>query len=88
MEKTVTYKELMELGFLEKTARNIIRDAKLIAVEKFKKDRINDSNSVQLIRSPFDNKRLGIAPRDIVEKLLGGISLSENKKESEKTDGI
>ena len=83
MEKTVTYKELMELGFPEKTARNIIRDAKLIAVEKFKKDRINDSNSVQLIRSPFDNKRLGI-----VEKLLGGISLSENKKESEKTDGI
>ena len=88
MEKTVTYKELMELGFPEKTARNIIRDAKLIVVEKFKKDRINDSNSVQLIRSPFDNKRLGIAPRDIVEKLLGGISLSENKKESEKTDGI
>ena len=87
MEKTVTYKELMELGFPEKTARNIIRDAKLIAVEKFKKDRINDSNSVQLIRSPFDN-RLGIAPRGIVEKLLGGISLSENKKESEKTDGI
>lgn len=28
MEKTVTYKELMELGFPEKTARNIIRDAK------------------------------------------------------------
>ena len=81
MEKTVTYKELMELGFPEKTARNIIRDAKLIAVEKFKKDRINDSNSVQLIRSPFDNKRLGIAPRGIVEKLLGGISLSENLKQ-------
>ena len=40
MEKTVTYKELMELGFPEKTARNIIRDAKLIAVEKFKKDNV------------------------------------------------
>lgn len=57
-------------------------------MEKFKKDRINDSNSVQLIRSPFDDKKVEYSSRDIVEKLLGGISLSENKKESEKTDGI
>lgn len=81
--KTVTYRNLMKIGFPEHTARNIIREAKKIAVKKFEEARKDDHNAVQLSKSPFDNRRLGIAPKDIVEELIG-ISLSEEILESEK----
>lgn len=80
--KTVTYKNLMNIGFPEHTARNIIREAKRIAVKKFEEARKVDYNAVQLSKSPLDNRRLGIAPKDIVEELIG-ISLSEESLESE-----
>ena len=80
--KTVTYKNLMKIGFPEHTARNIIREAKKIAVKKFEEARQVDNNAVQLSKSPFDNRRLGIAPKYIVEELIG-ISLSEENLESE-----
>ncbi|MBF7094088.1 DUF3173 family protein [Streptococcus sp. HF-1907] len=81
--KIVTYRNLMKIGFPEHTARNIIREAKKIAVKKFEEARKDDHNAVQLSKSPFDNRRLGIAPKDIVEELIG-ISLSEEILESEK----
>ena len=49
---------------------------KKIAVKKFEEARKNDKNAVQLGCSPFDNKRLGIAPKNIVENLIG-ISFSD-----------
>ncbi|VMA21807.1 Domain of uncharacterised function (DUF3173) [Streptococcus pneumoniae] len=52
------------------------RQAKKIAVKKFEEARKNDKNAVQLGCSPFDNKRLGIAPKNIVENLIG-ISFSD-----------
>mgnify|MGYP003081912462 CR=1 FL=1 len=53
------------------------------AAEKAKEAGVNvsetqivDKNAVQLGCSPFDNKRLGIAPKNIVENLIG-ISFSD-----------
>ncbi len=80
--KTVTYKNLMKIGFPEHTARNIIREAKKIAVKKFEEARKVDNNMVHLSKSPFDNRRLGITPKGIVEELIG-ISLSKENLESE-----
>ena len=80
--RTVTYKDLMKIGFPEHTARNIVREAKKIAVKKFEEARKVDNNAVKLSKSPFDNRRLGIAPKDIVEELIG-IPLSEENLESE-----
>ena len=74
--ETVNYKDLVAIGFPEHTSRNIIRQAKKIAVKKFEEARKNDKNAVQLGCSPFDNKRLGIAPKNIVENLIG-ISFSD-----------
>lgn len=74
--RTATYKVLINLGFPEHTSRDIIREAKRIAVKKFEEARKNDKNAVQLGCSPFDNKRLGIAPKNIVENLIG-ISFSD-----------
>lgn len=61
----------MNLGFPEHTSRDIIREAKRIAVKKFEEARKVDNNAVQLSKSPFDNRRLGIAPAEIVEQLIG-----------------
>ncbi|HER7786281.1 TPA: DUF3173 family protein [Streptococcus pyogenes] len=72
----------MNIGFLEHTARDIIREAKRIAIKKFEEAREIDQNAVQLSKSPFDNRRLGVAPKDIVEELIG-ILLSEESLESE-----
>ena len=69
--RTATYKYLMNLGFPEHTSRDIIREAKKIAVKKFEEARKVDHNAVQLSKSPFDNRRLGIAPAEIVEQLIG-----------------
>lgn len=45
--RTVTYKDLMNLGFPEHTSRGIIREAKRIAVKKFEGARKINSNAVQ-----------------------------------------
>lgn len=73
---TMNYQDVMELGFPEHTARDIIRQAKGIAVSKFEEARQSDESMVNLKRSPFDNRRIGIAPTEIVESLIG-ISLSK-----------
>ena len=68
---TVDYKELMLLGFPEHTARDIIRHAKKLAVLEFEEARKKRSSMVQLRQSPFDNQRIGIAPTEIVEAIVG-----------------
>lgn len=68
---TVNYKDLMNLGFPEHSAREIIRQAKQIAAKQYEETRNNEKNMVVLRKSPFDNKRLGIAPTSIVEELIG-----------------
>ena len=78
--ETVNYKDLVAVGFPEHTQRNIIRKTKKIAVKKFEEARKNDKNAVQLECSPFDNKRLSIAPKNIVENLIG-ISFSDIESE-------
>ncbi|MBK0028820.1 DUF3173 family protein [Lactococcus sp. S47] len=85
MKQTVSYKSLVVLGFSKTGARDIIRQAKKIAVHKFEEARNSQNNLVQLTKSPFDNRRLGIAPTEIVEELIG-FSLS-GVLESEKEDG-
>ena len=70
-KKTVNHKKLMELGFPEHTSRDIIRQAKAIAVQEFKETSVFSNNMIELSKSPFDNRRLGIAPAEIVEQLIG-----------------
>lgn len=84
--RTATYKVLINLGFPEHTSRDIIREAKRIAVKKFEEARKIECNAVQLSKSPFDNRRLGIAPAEIVEQLIG-IPLSKIYLESENPNG-
>lgn len=69
--QTTDYKALKALGFPETTARGIIRQAKLIAVQRFEEARVSQGNLVELNKSPFDNRRLGIVPTAIVEELIG-----------------
>lgn len=71
MSKTVNHKKLVELGFPKNTARNIIHQAKMIAIAKFEKTRTSSDNLVELKKSPFENSRLDLAPTYIVEELLG-----------------
>lgn len=61
----------MDLGFPHHTAREIIKQAKAIAVAKFENARNSSDNLVELRKSPFDNSRLDLAPTYIVEDLLG-----------------
>jgi len=82
---TANYKDLMDIGFPEHTAKDIIQRAKKIAIENFNRDSQADKNVIKLDKSPFDNRRLGIAPTEIVEELIG-FSLS-GVLESEKEDG-
>ena len=79
MMQTINHTELMKLGFPEHTARDIIRQAKLIAVRKFEESRALSNNVVELSKSPFDNSRL----KYIVEELLGFKLLSERKEQNE-----
>lgn len=81
MSKTVNHKKIMELGFPQHTARNIIRQAKAIAVAKFEETSNSTNNLIKLSKSPFENVRLDLAPTDIVEELLGFQLPSENRKE-------
>jgi hypothetical protein len=73
--QTVNYKNLMDLGFPEHTARDIIRHAKKIATNEYNERMMSTSKkSKKMIEypcSPFDNPRVGIAPTTIVEHLLG-----------------
>ena len=82
MMQTINHTELMKLGFPEHTARDIIRQAKLIAVRKFEESRALSNNVVELSKSPFDNSRLNLA-KYIVEELLGFKLLSERKEQNE-----
>ncbi|SDB04598.1 protein of unknown function [Streptococcus henryi] len=75
--KTVNHKKLMELGFPEHTSRDIIRQAKAIAVQEFKETSVFSNNMIELSKSPFENARLDLAPTYIVEELLGFRLLSE-----------
>ena len=69
--KTVKHKKLMELGFSMTGSKQIIREAKAIAIQRFNEDRNSSDNMLQLSKSPFDNRRLDLAPTEIVEELLG-----------------
>ena len=69
--KTVNHKKLMELGFSMTGSKQIIREAKAIAIQRFNEDRNSSDNMLQLSTSPFDNRRLDLAPTEIVEELLG-----------------
>ncbi|MDR0317664.1 MAG: DUF3173 domain-containing protein [Lactococcus lactis] len=64
---TANYKDLMAIGFPEHTAKDIIQQAKSIAVENFKRDSQTNEKVINLNKSPFDNRRLGIAPTVIIE---------------------
>ena len=66
--KTVNHKKLMELGFSTTSSKQIIREAKAIAIQRFN-EASNSSDNV--IKSPFGNRRLDLAPTEIVEELLG-----------------
>ena len=46
--QTINHTELMKLGFPEHTARDIIRQAKLIAVRQFEESRALSNNVVEL----------------------------------------
>ncbi|MEY8434586.1 DUF3173 family protein [Streptococcus hyointestinalis] len=70
-DKTITHHQLMDLGFPKHTARDIIKQAKAIAVQEFYNDGAFSNNMVELNKSPFDNVRLNLAPTYIVEELLG-----------------
>lgn len=81
-KKTVNHKDLMELGFPEHTARDIIKEAKAIAVRQFEETSASSDNMIQLAKSPFDNVRLNLAPAYIIEEMLG-FELPFNRKELE-----
>lgn len=68
---TINHKQIINLGFHKHTARDIIKQAKAIAVKKFQEDSNSLSNMIELKKSPFDNSRLDLAPTYIVEELLG-----------------
>lgn len=79
-KKTVNHKDLMELGFPEHTARDIIKEAKMIAIRLFNEASETSDNMIQLTKSPFDNVRLNLAPAYIVEELLGFELYSDGKE--------
>ena len=71
LKKTVNRKDLMDLGFPEHTASNIIRQAKRIAVIRYEEISQKQQNMIKYACSPFNNKAVHVAPRQIVEELLG-----------------
>lgn len=75
--KTIKYEQLVELGFPKHTARDIIKQAKAVAVQQFTETSAISNNMVELNKSPFDNIRLNLAPTEIVENLLGFKLLSK-----------
>ncbi len=69
--KTINHKKLMELGFSMTSSKQIIREAKAIAIRRFNEASNSSDNVIKLSKSPFDNRRLDLAPTEIVEELLG-----------------
>lgn len=69
--KTVNHKDIMKLGFSKTASKEIIKQAKKIAINQFDESLNSSNNMVKLSKSPFDNKRLDLAPSSIVEELLG-----------------
>ncbi|AXJ12805.1 DUF3173 family protein [Streptococcus pluranimalium] len=69
--KTVNHKKLMELGFSKTSSKQIIKEAKAIAIQRFNEASNSSHNVLKLSKSPFDNRRLDLAPTEIVEELLG-----------------
>lgn len=69
--KTVNHKDIMKLGFSKTASKKIIKQAKKIAINQFDESLSSSNNMVKLSKSPFDNKRLDLAPISIVEELLG-----------------
>ncbi|MGG6832863.1 UNVERIFIED_CONTAM: DUF3173 family protein [Streptococcus canis] len=77
--KTITHHDLMALGFNKSAARRIIREAKAIAIVEFEEACKFDKSAVKLSKSPFDNRRLDLAPLTVVESLLGFQIFDEEK---------
>jgi hypothetical protein len=77
--KTVNHKDIMDLGFSKTASKQIIKEAKHIAIIQFKEASNSLKNVVKLSKSPFDNRRLDLAPTEIVEELLG-FQLTEERK--------
>lgn len=69
--KTVNHRDIMKLGFSKTASKEIIKQAKKIAINQFDESLSSSNNMVKLSKSPFDNKRLDLAPISIVEELLG-----------------
>ncbi|TWT12314.1 DUF3173 family protein [Streptococcus sp. sy004] len=69
--KTINHKKLMELGFSMTSSKQIIREAKAIAIQRFNETSNSSDNMLKLKKSPFNNRRLDLAPIEIVEELLG-----------------
>lgn len=69
--KTVNHKDIMNLGFSKSASRQLIREAKKVAIVRFEESSYSSNNVLELYKSPFDNKRLDLAPKEIVEELLG-----------------
>ena len=58
--KTVNHKRLIELGFSKASAKQIIREAKAIAIRRFNEASNSSDNVLKLSKSPFDNRRLDL----------------------------
>ena len=69
--KTVNHLDIMDLGFSKSSSKQVIREAKAIAVQRFNEASNSSDNMLKLSKSPFDNRRLDLAPTEIVEDLLG-----------------
>ncbi|MEZ7536197.1 DUF3173 family protein [Streptococcus salivarius] len=69
--KTVNHLDIMDLGFSKSSSKQVIREAKAIAVQRFNEASHSSDNMLKLSKSPFDNRRLDLAPTEIVEELLG-----------------
>ena len=54
---TITYKDVMHLGFPKHTARSVIKQAKIQLV--------NRGYTI------YENNRIGTVPKEIVEEILG-----------------
>ena len=69
--KTVNHLDIMNLGFSKSSSKQVIREAKAIAIQRFNEASNSSDNVLKLSKSPFDNRRLDLAPTEIVEELLG-----------------
>lgn len=71
MVDTICKKDLVQIGYKEHTARSLICQAKAIMVERG--------------YSFYNNKRLGLVPKPVVESIIG-VTLHLNKDESDVID--